>query len=73
MMEQVFGESKITEYTVQENPMGPGKTEVQYVSFCYAVDSKGRELGKEPRPNMIHSEILLWSESCNPQCEDMCP
>jgi len=28
MMEQVFGESKITEYTVQENPMGPGKTEV---------------------------------------------
>lgn len=25
---KVFRESKITEYTVQENPMGPGKTEV---------------------------------------------
>ncbi|XP_066315926.1 uncharacterized protein [Miscanthus floridulus] len=41
---KVFGESKITEYTVQENPMGPGKTEVvienkqQYKVLGKAVD-----------------------------------
>jgi len=29
-MMQVFGESKITEYTVQETPTGPGKAEVPY-------------------------------------------
>lgn len=34
----MFGESKITEYTVQENPMGPGKTEVCYC-YCYCSSS----------------------------------
>ncbi|GJM91792.1 hypothetical protein PR202_ga08203 [Eleusine coracana subsp. coracana] len=41
---KVFGESKIVEYTVQENPTGPGKTEVlidnkqHYKVFGKAVD-----------------------------------
>jgi hypothetical protein len=36
--EEVFGESKITEYTVvQENPMGPGKTQVRKLLLLHAT------------------------------------